>query len=232
MTELPATYKSNGFLYLLCDASYCLKLASEESDSFKNNRLSRSSIMASALSIESCANVLISQLKYSKSYSNELDKLSPLGKIESFLRFKKFNAIDRGANIWQKIQEIIQIRNSHVHPKLMNIDGSILPMIKHEEHMEIPLHIFNESWPMIKIPKSSIFWSHDAANKVLSTVISFYNTLFSKLINIPPKEVRLILFDYIYFGEIEMPFNYEEVEKELRRLYSDGFKLDFLFGDD
>lgn len=80
--KLPATYRYTGFYDLLADAIFQHRLAASCTDSYLMNRHARSSVIASALSIECAANCLLGSVELPKALFDALDKLNSLSKTD------------------------------------------------------------------------------------------------------------------------------------------------------
>ncbi len=128
-------YENNDFIdkklrLLLDDAVFFLEeaLESRAQDSDNSNikyrkllresAFTRTSVLNSALLLESAANCCIATLDISKALLSDIDKLRVINKFEYYLEHvNNDKKIDRGLSITQQVTELVSIRNSIVHPK-------------------------------------------------------------------------------------------------------------------
>ena len=103
--KVKALFFHVGFLDLVCDALFHLRLAESSDDSYVINRHARASILACSLSLECLSNALIKYLDTSEHFYEDLERLPPLSKIEAFLKIAGVGFdIDRGNNRTQKMK--------------------------------------------------------------------------------------------------------------------------------
>ncbi len=228
MTQIPAVFQAKGFLMLLCDASFQLRQAVKEKDSYSNNRYARASIIASVLSIESCANSLLTSLELPKKFLQELDKLPAIGKLETYLRIENKKNIDRGKSETQKVIELIKLRNDFVHPKIKKIESTISPLTEDGEFLSLPFSMMPDKWPALNIPKHSMFWSSDTAKIAVQALLEFYEYLFTELLEMNNKEIEIHFFDSLQIGDTDILFCFDEVRDELNSLKNYGFSIGFI----
>ncbi|MGD8174178.1 hypothetical protein ACQEXU_21255 [Vibrio sp. TRT 21S02] len=230
--RVPAQFMHVGFFDLLCDALIQHHQSKEnEGCSYRCNRFARSSICASVLSIESCANVLLQQIEISSQTLNDLDRMPALSKIDIFLRVEhKLSGLDYGNNVVQKIKELLQIRNQFVHQKGTKIKTDIGEPQDGNENWILPMDLEGKLHKQVKIPKCSMFWSNHSAFEVLKAVYSFYNYLFHELIPLENEELVIILMNRIQFGNYAMPNLFDEMYTEIQEAESIGLKLKFFNG--
>ncbi|ELA9892408.1 hypothetical protein QRL14_002256 [Vibrio parahaemolyticus] len=102
--KIPAQFMHVGFFDLLCDALMQHNQSQQnENNNYRCNRFARSSICASVLSIESCANALLQQIDIAPQTLNDLDRMPALSKIDMYLRVEhQLSGLDYGNNIVQK----------------------------------------------------------------------------------------------------------------------------------
>ncbi|ELA8098910.1 hypothetical protein HJ201_24450 [Vibrio parahaemolyticus] len=227
--KIPAQFMHVGFFDLLCDALIQHTQAQQsENSSYRCNRFSRSSICASVLSIENCANALLQQIEVSPQTLNDLDRMPALSKIDMYLRVEhQLSGLDYGSNVVQKVKELLQIRNQFVHQKGTKIKTDIGKPEDGKENWILPMDLEGKLHKQVKIPKCSMFWSHNHAYEVLKTVFNFYNYLFSELVPLSEEELTPILMNRIQFKNYVMPNLFDEIQVELQEAESLGLKLKF-----
>lgn len=198
-----------------------------ETNAYLCSRYARASISASSLSIECFANCLLAISESSKKLLDELDKLSPIPKVEIALRLQGFGELNRGCSEVQKIAELIKARNEFVHSKSTAIEANIdIPQDAGTEWM-IPIAMTGEQWKQLGIPKAAMFWSRESSLLVLSAISSFYRYVLIDLIKANAELVNRTLISRIEFGNAHMPGVYDEFREQLA--IASEFGVDFSF---
>ncbi|MEI8606292.1 hypothetical protein [Pseudoalteromonas sp. B160] len=226
--KIPADFKYPGFYDLVCDAIYQHKLADKESNSFYENRHARSSIISSALVIESCANCLLNSLDISSKLGGDIDKLTVLAKFETYLRFNNVATFDRGNNKVEKIVELIKLRNEFVHPKVASIKTEIGQMEDIGEQYSLLMELTGDQWKGLIIPKRGLFWSADSSLKVLKAVSEFIDYLFFELLELSDQDVQNVLMSRLEFSSIIMPTVFDVFKTEITSVKEFGIDFGFL----
>lgn len=226
--KIPADFKYPGFYDLLCDAIFQHRMAANEDDSYAMNRFARTSIVSSALVIESCANCLLSNLDIPKKLYEELDKLPVLAKYETYLRLNEISDFRRGDHKVERIAELIKLRNDFVHPKVNNIKTEVGQLEDMGHQYEMPMELTGEQWESLKIPKRGLFWSADNAKNVLSCVSEFLVYIFSTLLNKSDDEVQYILMSRVEFSNVRMPTTFDVFANEIEKATKNGIDFGFL----
>lgn len=225
--ELPATFRYSAFLDLLADAIFQHKHSHASTDPYTVNRFARASIIASALSVECAANCLIHSLDSAK-LTEDLDKLGPIAKFETYLRIKQISGFDRGSVVAQRIVELIKARNDYVHPKKTKIPATMqLPQDGGKDWI-LPFNIKGEFWPGLEVPKRSMFWSSEHSLIALGTVVNFYSYIFVDLLGLEEHELHSLLPSHIEFQETRFLVVFEEIKDELTSIGNHGIDLSFL----
>lgn len=208
---IPAEYRYIAFLELLADAIVQYRESNRTDDSFVMNRFARASILASALSVECVANCLLISLDTSSRLSDELDRMSPLSKIEVYLKLKSRPALDRGNLKVSKIADLISARNDFVHPKVKGIRATMsLPQDAGKE-WTFPFSLDGVHHSQLSIPKVPLFWSAKNALEALMAISNFYQYLFCTLINVNHKEMHDLLISRVQAANVYIPAVYDEV---------------------
>ncbi|AWI79496.1 hypothetical protein CEW87_09010 [Parazoarcus communis] len=224
----PATFHYIAFYDLLADAAFQHRCATAESDSFRMNRYARASVIAAALSVECAANCLIHSLELSATLRTELDKLSPLAKVETYLQLSEFGALDRGRVEVQRMKELITARNEYVHPKVAAI-GAVVEEPKdagHEWH--VPFSIDGEHWSGLQIPKKAMFWSNANSQTTLRAIAEFFRYLFVELMKSTSEQLHGILPSRIQIGDVHMLAVFEEFKREIAGASEFGADFSYL----
>lgn len=228
--KVTANFRYNGFYDLLCDAVYQHRLAHNCSDSYLMNRHARASISASALTLESCANSLITSLEIPSILMNDIDKLPVVSKFDTYLRFRDIETFDRGKSEVQKIVELIRARNDYVHPKATNIKTDVGQFEDQEQFVALPLDLHGDIWKEIDLPKRALFWSADNALSVLKAIMGFFSYLFRDLMQSDVEKVRYLLLSRLELENTRVPNYFKEFEDELNRALEHGVDFGFLVG--
>lgn len=228
--KLPAVFRYGSFYDLLADAAFQHKQAAraaKEADSYITNRFARASILASALSVECTANCLLATLDIPKALVDEIDRMTPLGKIETSLRLRGLPPIARGSREVQLIQELVKIRNDHVHPRASNIPAELSSPEDGDAHWMLPISLEGELWPQLKIPKRPMFWSHESSLTVLRAVTDFYRHLFLTLMASVEDDLQPMLSSRLEVGSAHILVESDEVRRELEGAKEWGVDLEF-----
>lgn len=225
--KAPATYRYTGFYDLLADAIFQHRLAASCTASYLMNRHARSSVIASALSIECAANCLLGSAKLPRALSKDLDKLPPLSKIDAALRLMSACKLDRGRNEVQKVSELITARNEYVHPRATNINAGIAPLEDAGKNWLLPMTLDGEHWPTIGIPKKGMFWSKDSSLAALKAISAFFKYVFVELLNASNNDLHCMLPSLIQIEDFDLIAIFEEFSSELKSALE--FEVDFSF---
>lgn len=226
--KIPAQFIHVGFYDLICDSIFHYRQAKSCTESYSMNRNARASIISSALSIECYANALMHDIQSSKECLNDLDKLTPISKIEIFLKLNGVeNGINHGDHKIQKIKELIQVRNSYVHAKSKTIHTEMGLPENSNTHWVLPMELDGEHYRSLRIPKSSMFWNDVNALEVLKTTLDFYKYTFSFLEQIKEDKDHLLL-NRITFKNFILPNVFPEFDTEFENAIKLGLDVKFL----
>lgn len=221
-------YRYIAFLELLGDAILQLREAKRTSEVFLINRFARASILTSALSVECVANCLLVDLDTSRKLSDELDRMSPLSKIEVYLQLKSKPPLDRGNRRVGKIAELITARNDFVHPKVKGIPASIKMPEDGGKEWLIPFKIEGTHHSQLEIPEVPMFWCADDALTVLRAIGDFFQYLFCTLLQSNKEEMSRMLVSRIEAGEIQIPAVYDHIITTLQSAKEIGVDFSYL----
>lgn len=225
---IPATYRYIAFFDLLADAIFQHKMAMNETNPYLCSRYARASISASALSVECFANCLLALSESPKKLLEELDKLSPIPKVEIALRLQGLGDLDRGRAEIQKIAELIKARNEFVHSKLTALEAGIgLPQDAGTEWI-VPISMTGEQWRQLGIPKVAMFWSKESSLSVLSAISSFYRHVLVDVMKANEELVNGAFISRAEFGGVRMPGVYDEFREQITAATEFGVDFSFL----
>lgn len=225
--KLPAIYRYTGFYDLLADAIFQHRLAASCTDSYLMNRHARSSVIASALSIECAANCLLGSVELPKALSKALDKLNPLSKIDTALRLKSASKLDRGRNEIQKIDELTTARNDYVHPQAKIIKAGIAPPEDDGKYYAFTTTLEGDIWPALGIPKRAMFWTKDSSLATLKAISKFFKYVFIELLNASDNDLYDMLPSLIQFKNVQILAIFDEFKSEIKNAHE--FDVDFSF---
>lgn len=225
--KIPAKFVHVGFIDLVCDSIFHYRQSKDMTDPYTVNRNARASILSSALSLECLANALLKDFDASSACLNDLDKLSPLSKIELYFRLNSVSeSIKHGDNIIQKIKELIQVRNSFVHTKSKSIKTTIDFPEDGGTHWIVPMELDGDFYSSLKIPKSPMFWDDNHAREVLSAALAFHKIIFYLLESI--KKGDYMLTNHVVLNNIIMPSIFSEFDSEIEYASKIGLDVNFL----
>lgn len=230
--EIPAWYRHIAFFDLLGDAVFQHRHAAESNDSYVSNAFARASVLASALSVECAANCLLATLDLSKSLADEFDKMTPLGKIEAYLRLAGVEQLSRGRVEVAKVVELVKARNEHVHPKAIRMAGRLQSPQDGGTEWLVPMTFQGTNYQNLNIPKQSMLWNASSSLAALEAVAGFYAYLFRDLIKAAEKDIDGMLLSRMEVEGNEMPDIYmpgiaDEIMSELRS--AGAFGIDFSY---
>ena len=159
----------------LYDSVYLLYFAFDTNqDDYPDDVISpfiRSSILNSALLLESAANCLIESLDLPNHFYNEIEKLPFIAKYEFFLnKVSESKTINRGCKEVQRITELKSIRDFYVHPK-----------VKRSQYFQISENVWDANYgetKQLKLPRDPKLWTRDHAIESIKAVTSFFNVYF------------------------------------------------------
>jgi len=184
---------------LLDDAVFFLEEASEcqaeESDNLgikyrkllRESAFTRTSVLNSALLLESAANCCIATLDISKALLSDIDKLRVINKFEYYLEhINEDKKIDRGLGITQQVTELVSIRNSIVHPKPYKSEWVEID----EKTKEVDLG----ETQFLKLPNSFWMCKYHHAESALKASLNFLSYYFCDLCEYREHEVWEIIF--------------------------------------
>ncbi len=105
--------------FALLEDSVVLAMRSESEEDFEiGATLARSSILATMLFVEACANTCLDMLALDSAFASDVDRLPTLTKFDLFARlFRRRLPLDRSRHEVQQIVELKRLRDSFVHPK-------------------------------------------------------------------------------------------------------------------
>lgn len=228
--KVPAKFKYNGVIDLLCDAVFQCRLAAGSEDSYTMNRYARASILSSILALESAANALLLSLEFSEKFADDLDKLSVLSKFEVYLLRLggETHPLDRGVVEVQRVQDLLSARNEYVHSKVRSIPTDVGPFEDQGDKVALPLELTGERWNAVGIPKRPMFWSADSARSVLASTVAFLRMVVHDHAKLSPDGARYLLHSRLEIGEAHVVATFDEFLNELKDTTDLGVSFEFL----
>lgn len=168
-------------------------------------------VLQSTLLIEAAANCCIYDLHLDSKLSKELDRLPSLTKLDLFLLIRTGGkkAIDRGASLYQDVQELKNIRDRTVHPKTSRIMWTQV-----DADNAFGKH---DKTPRLGINLTNLSWSVDDAIKAFKAANRFLDNFFTELCSMNRKEVRILLLAPIGDDAVEDIFLSTEQLKNLQK---------------
>jgi hypothetical protein len=226
--QVPASFRYVALLDLLADAAYQHRLAKSAPDSFLMSRHARSSVLASALAIECFANCLLESVEVPSSLREDLDKLSPIAKIDASLRLRQSDKFSRAQSEVQKAKELIQARNDFAHPKSVSWKATLQEPKDAGSEWMLPFTMHGQNWGSLGIPKQSPFWTHDASLAVLKVVRNLLKYVLVDVLDADEDALHMMLWPRLEFGSTLMPAVFEEIKMEIESLSQHGVDFSFL----
>jgi hypothetical protein len=227
--RLPSVFRYGAFYDLLADAVFQHRQAAKATDNYTINRFARASVLAATLSIECAANCLLATVDVPKALLGELDRMTPLGKVDVCLRLRGMSSIDYGTHAVQLVAELVKLRNDHVHPKSSTIPAEVSLPEDGDTHWLLPMSLDGELWPHLKFPKRPMFWSSECSRIALQAVADFYRYLFKTLMGIDDSDLQHMLSSRLEIGESAMVMAvFDEVRFELEGAKEWGVDFGFL----
>ena len=205
------------FIPLFEDAVWCAFRALERQDlpnptgiqtiRHEMSRFGHLSILSSALALEAAANCALAKLGKRGKTTKDIDKLSVLGKFDVYLLSRGGGDIlDRGHKFVQPMDELINVRNAIVHPKIVNKTAAQLNGLTFER--ETPKS------KLLKIPSDRMLlrWTGDMAKEVLLRLCDFLNYFFLGLCKHSFEEVPGVLVDQAMFDGVLRQSSYQPTD--------------------
>jgi hypothetical protein len=159
----------------------------------------RSSVLATTLFVEACANTCLDMLALDTAFASDVDRLPTLSKFDLFLRlYRPQQKIDRSRHEVQGAIELKRIRDSFVHPKGQRV---IWESWSPEES--------TSRSPRTKatdLPKILSFCGHEDVPRAMIAAHSFLAYFFNELSRFRPSHVSSLLF-----SEQQVPSLYERL---------------------
>ncbi|MEE2000558.1 hypothetical protein QWY20_03765 [Alkalimonas sp. MEB108] len=108
----------NRFFEIFSDAVLLYEISLSESRVSAKAALAKSCILSVNYALEAAANSFISTVEVTSSLKNQIDRFSTLDKFDFVLQWHKDSALPRGDTEVQVVKELIDKRNTAVHPKI------------------------------------------------------------------------------------------------------------------
>jgi hypothetical protein len=172
--KLPDQHVENMFFTLLGDAIEPVLVIPGLNAPGTRLRFTRISILASALVVEAAANSVFTRISFPPAVLKKIERnLGTFDKFDLFsLALFKQSKFDRGRIATQQIDDLLDIRNEYVHPKLI-----ARPAVhKNEAKKEITFHC--GMYDYLKIDRSPRAWSGTQALTVLKAIDDFLTYYF------------------------------------------------------
>jgi hypothetical protein len=167
--KIPNQFLENAFLNLLGDAIENAYLASAIPNPGSKARFIRFSIISSALAVECATNAAFGHINFPQATLKKIERhLSLFDKIELVsMAVHGESRVDRGNAHCQRIGDLINIRNSYVHPKILPH-----PVISKDEKKR-QISVFCGTYEYLKVDKSFYSWKDSDPQIVLKAVEGF-----------------------------------------------------------
>lgn len=180
----------NAFVTLLADAVEHAYLAKTLNSPGSVGRLTRSSLICSALSVESAANSCLAHMPVSSPFITRMaEKFSTLDKLEFFLTMTKEPGLfDRGCLTVQRVDDLIKLRNDFVHSKVTRLP------VQFSRNGDAPKATVScGTYNHLKIDKSYRIWNGDSAITAVQCVFEFFDKFFFEWCDWEPEKTANVL---------------------------------------
>jgi len=190
VTEINNDYShiSKPFLSTLIDAVLFAKHAYMTEDLKLKNLLVKACILHCSFAVEALANNMI-QFITSGGFSESIDKLDVVSKLELFSLLVKKKKIDRGSHAIQVFQDLIDIRNKYVHPK---IKKSELIKINKKSYS-----IKKKNLSQLNISSEMTEWSVDESNTCLLELLKSIDHFLLDEVELEKKSMSCMFMDFL-----------------------------------
>lgn len=157
-----------------CFALDAHKLESKSrNDQETQKRFTRSSVISSALALESAANCCLDVMRLDKATMAEYEKLQTLGKFDVFLsHVRPRKHLDREHKLVRPVRNLISCRNEYVHSKVM------LEKVTNGQ-------VEAAFWMPLGLPHNPAFWHPLHAIKTFTVLSDFLNYFFFEAVGYP-----------------------------------------------
>lgn len=197
---MPASMRQTAFTELVGDAVSFYRLARDTSLAEQAHRFARQSILLSSLTIECAANNLLWASAANPALRADLERLSPLSKMDACLQFLG-KSLDRSRVEVQWVKELIAARNDYVHPKVVVLEAEVgFPQDGGEEWL-MPLKMPAHFRKGLDIAKQAQFWDAKAAQRVLHCVTAFYKHLIDDVMQMDPRDLQRTFSSFVHLDE-------------------------------
>ena len=187
-----ATWIDKGFYDVLIDTVMLCAEAEKQPKGKLQRSMIRAVILQSGVMIECAANVLVWSF-FSPQTISDVDKLSPLSKIDVYLECKGKGRLDRGSTSVQRATELKKLRDRLAHPKTLKrtLRAQNISARTYETEKSLTPHL--------GIPDEPNLWEPRHAKEALSAAVDFLRLVF-QIINSgdrastePPRESRRLV---------------------------------------
>ena len=221
-----AIWVDKGFYSILSDTVTLCTEAGKNPKGRLQRSLVRAVILHSGIMVESAANVLVWGF-FSARTVEDIDKLSPLSKIDVYLECKGKGRLDRGSAAVQRAAELKRIRDRLVHPKASKrtLRADDLSTGTYKTDPSPTRHL--------DIPDDPNLWEHKHAKAAFSAAIDFLKLVFDTIHPGDRESVLGTLAAEITGSGIERSRVFQTELKDVRPLAKDlGLSIDFMLPDD
>lgn len=185
----------NRFFNIFTDAISLCEQSSINVNPKVRSTLARASILSTVTALEAAANSFIHHVELPSTLLDKVDRLSTIKKFDLILEIYAERKLPRGTIQVQGIEELINLRNSLVHPKVtkevVNYSTSYSNGFKHHTQSDIKSPTYSHTG----IPKNSDKIEHNHALKSLKIFVEFMNFFILELWGISKDTSAIYLFD-------------------------------------
>ena len=182
-------HTSKPFLSTLSDAVLFAKHATLTKDEKFKKLLVKASILHCSFAVEALANNMIQFINLGGKLSESIDKLDVVSKLELFSLLTMKKKIDRGNSSIQVFQNLIDVRNKYVHPKikkneLLNNNGNFSSNPR-------------KSLSQLNITSEMSEWDVKESNKCVLALLKSIDQFLIEDIGLEMKSMSCMFMDYL-----------------------------------
>lgn len=152
-------------IILVVDSALLMQQAAHSESKELQSTFSRAAINNSLFMVECASNSCIQSLELPESISSEIDKFSPMAKLDYYAFSKKYPKVDASRSEYRNVMELLSLRNQIAHPKPRK--GKFLID-----------DVFYGETKSLKIPLDRRKWDATVANLTWNTVANFLRLFF------------------------------------------------------
>ncbi|MCY1358375.1 hypothetical protein D9M69_449090 [compost metagenome] len=223
--------KQNDFLALLADSLILYEAATNSREPELVNALSKASVLSSCYALEAAANSFLESVEVSSDLKNKIDRFITLQKFDFVLQWHTGKALPKGCLETQQVKELIDGRNSMVHPSIVTERQQVRTEPGDENFSAYHYTMADDEKKVGSAKKFNFDFSNlkiaDAKEAVLR-VVKFLNCLVIEWWGITHDDAALLLFQ-TWDGSIRaQPLMFERHQIEVLLRHNEFLQIKFI----